>query len=163
MIRKQMKTEGLNFSDSDDDDIELKKRKEEDLRGRNQQERIAEAIKNPEIKNKLLNEAVKAVSEAIKNGSAITTERLLEIAVGSMRESVTKHKVVKTADDGVEQVTKLINQFQSRGTEGSDFFSYDFEINDYPLASRQKACNQQFLHGIQHSTNCSISLRGVYV
>lgn len=73
MIKKQMKSEGLGFDDSDDDDIELKKKKEEDMRGRNHQERIAEAIKNPEIKNKLLNEAVKAVSEAIKNGSAITT------------------------------------------------------------------------------------------
>jgi hypothetical protein len=77
MIKKQMKSEGLGFDDSDDDDIELKKKKEEDMRGRNHQERIAEAIKNPEIKNKLLNEAVKAVSEAIKNGSAITTEKLL--------------------------------------------------------------------------------------
>ncbi len=47
------------------------------MRGRNHQERIAEAIKNPEIKKNLLNEAVKAVSEAIKNGSAITTEKLL--------------------------------------------------------------------------------------
>jgi hypothetical protein len=55
------------------------------MRGRNHQERIAEVIKNPEIKNKLLTEAVKAVSEAIKNGSASTTEKLLEIAVGSMR------------------------------------------------------------------------------
>jgi hypothetical protein len=60
-------------------------KKEEDMRGRNHQERIAEVIKNPEIKNKLLTEAVKAVSEAIKNGSASTTEKLLEIAVGSMR------------------------------------------------------------------------------
>jgi hypothetical protein len=117
----------LGFDDSDDDDIELKKRKEEDLRGRNHQERIAEAIKNPEIKTKLLNEAVKAVSEAIKNGSAITTEKLLDIAVGSMRESVTKYKVVRSADDGVEQVTKLINQFSTAKTgEGADFFSYDF-------------------------------------
>jgi hypothetical protein len=32
-----MKSEGLGFDDSDDDDIELKKRKEEDLRGRNHQ------------------------------------------------------------------------------------------------------------------------------
>lgn len=54
MIKKQMKSEGLGFSDSDDDDIELKKKKEEDIRGRNNQERIAEAIKNPEIKTKLL-------------------------------------------------------------------------------------------------------------
>jgi hypothetical protein len=77
MIKKQMKGEGLGFSDSDDDDIELKKKKEEDMRGRNHQERIAEVIKNPEIKNKLLTEAVKAVSEAIKNGSASTTEKLL--------------------------------------------------------------------------------------
>jgi len=57
-----MKSEGLGFDDSDDEDIELKKKKEEDQRGRNNQERIAEAIKNPEIKNKLLSEAVKAVS-----------------------------------------------------------------------------------------------------
>lgn len=107
---------------------------------------------------------MKAVSEAIKNGSAITTEKLLEIAVGSMRESVTKYKVVNSVNDGIEKVTQLINSFQSKqGGEGADFFSYDFEINDYPLGARQKACNQQFLHGIQNQTNCSISLRGVFV
>lgn len=71
---------------------------------------------------------MKAVSEAIKNGSAITTEKLLDIAVGSMKEAVTKYKVVKTAEDGVEQVTKLVNQFVNSKTtaEGPDFFSYDF-------------------------------------
>ena len=42
-----MKSEGLGFSDSEDDDIEVKKKKEEDIRGRSHQERIAEAIKNP--------------------------------------------------------------------------------------------------------------------
>lgn len=81
-----------------------------------------------------------------------------------MRESVTKYKVVNSVNDGVEKVTQLINSFQSKqGGEGADFFSYDFEINDYPLGARQKACNQQFLRGIQNQTNCSISLRGVFV
>ena len=67
--------------------------------------------------------------------------------------------------DKVEQVTKLINHFANskQGGEGPDFFSYDFEINDYPLGARQKACNQGFLRGIQNQTNCSISLRGVFV
>ena len=54
MIKKQMKSEGLGFDDSDDDDIEMMKKKEEVIRGRSHQERIAEAIKNPEIKGKLL-------------------------------------------------------------------------------------------------------------
>lgn len=80
-----------------------------------------------------------------------------------MRESVTKYQAVNNTHDGIEQVAKLINSFQTRTGEGADFFSYDFEINDYPLAARQKACNQQFLYGIQHQTNCSISLRGVFV
>ena len=81
-----------------------------------------------------------------------------------MRESVTKFNVAKA--DGVEQVTKLINQFATTGSktgEGVDFFSYDFQINDYPLGARQRACNQGFLYGIQQQTNCSISLRGVFV
>ena len=44
-----------------------------------------------------------------------------------MKKSVTEHKVITTVDDGVEQVTKLINQFQNKGNgEGIDFFSYDF-------------------------------------
>lgn len=32
-----------------------------------------------------------------------------------MKDSITKHKVVTTVDDGVEQVTKLINSFQNKG------------------------------------------------
>ena len=32
-----MKNEGLGFDDSDDDDIETKKKRQEELRGRNQQ------------------------------------------------------------------------------------------------------------------------------
>ena len=88
---------------------------------------------------------------------------MLEIAVGKMKEAVVQYNVAKS--DGVEQVTKLINQFANskQGGEGPDFFSYDFEINDYPLGARQKACSQGFLQGIQHQTNCSISLRGVFV
>jgi hypothetical protein len=44
-----LKSEGLvgNFDDSDEEDIEMKKKKEENLRGRSQQDRIAEALKNP--------------------------------------------------------------------------------------------------------------------
>jgi hypothetical protein len=57
----------------------------------------------------LLSEAVKAVSDAIKEGSAITTDKLLEIAVGKMKEAVVQYNVAKS--DGVEQVTKLVNQF----------------------------------------------------
>jgi hypothetical protein len=53
-------------------------------------------------------------------------------------------------DDGVEQVTKLISSFQNKGNgEGLDYFSYDFEINDYPPAARQRACSQHFLNQIQ--------------
>ena len=40
MLKKQMKNEGLGFDDSDEDDIETKKKREEELRGRNQQERV---------------------------------------------------------------------------------------------------------------------------
>lgn len=80
-----------------------------------------------------------------------------------MKQSVTKHKVITTVDDGVEQVTKLINEFTKKGTDGLDFFSYDFEINDYPLSARQRACNQNFLSQVQRDNNCSISLRGTYV
>jgi hypothetical protein len=47
------------------------------LRGRNQQDRIAEALKNPEIKNKLVSEAVKAVSEAMKKDNKLSTDKIL--------------------------------------------------------------------------------------
>lgn len=57
--------------------MEKQKKREEDRRGRNEQERVAEAIKDPEIKTKLIAEAMKAVSEAIKNGVPMTTEKLL--------------------------------------------------------------------------------------
>jgi hypothetical protein len=74
-----LKSEGLvgNFDDSDEEDIEMKKKKEENLRGRNQQDRIAEALKNPEIKNKLVSEAVKAVSEAMKKDNKLSTDKIL--------------------------------------------------------------------------------------
>ena len=61
MIKKQLKSQGLGFDDSDEDDIENKKKKEQSLRNRSDQDRIAQAIKNPQIKNKLLSEAVKKV------------------------------------------------------------------------------------------------------
>lgn len=46
-----------------------------------------------------MSEAVKAVSDAIKDGSAITTDKLLEIAVGKMKEAVVQYNVAKS--DGV--------------------------------------------------------------
>lgn len=100
----------------------------------------------------------------MKDGAGFSTDKLLEVAVNSMKKAVTEHKVITTVDDGVQQVTKLINQFQNKGTvDGIDFFSYDFEINDYPKVARQRACSQQFLNQIQRENNCSISLRGVEV
>ena len=100
----------------------------------------------------------------MKNGSGFSTDKLLEIAVNSMKKAVTEHKVITTVDDGVEQVTKLINQFQNKGSgESLNFFSYDFEINDYPKMARQRACSQQFLKQIERENNCTISLRGVEV
>ena len=67
-----------------------------------------------------------------------------------MKKAVTQHKIITTVDDGVEQVTKLINQFQNKGNgDNLNFFSYDFEINDYPKGARQRACSQQFLKQVQ--------------
>lgn len=37
LIKKQMKNEGLGFDDSDQEEIEKKKKRQEELRGRNQQ------------------------------------------------------------------------------------------------------------------------------
>jgi hypothetical protein len=33
-----------------------------------------------------------------------------------MKEAITKHKIITTVDDGVEQVTKLISSFQKKGS-----------------------------------------------
>lgn len=45
----------------------------------------------------------------MKKDNKLSTDKILEIAIGSMKESVTKHKVVTSVEDGVEKVTQLIN------------------------------------------------------
>ena len=120
MIKKQIKSEGMGgFSDSDEEDIEKQKKREEDRRGRNDQERVAEAIKDPEIKGKLIAEAMKAVSEAIKNGVPMTTEKLLEVAVNEMKDDVSKHRIIRTVHEGIEQVSRIIDQIENKNVNGN--------------------------------------------
>ena len=41
-------------------------------------------------------------------------------------------------------------------------FSYDFEINDYPLNARSKVTAPKFLKQIKDMTFCTVSSRGQY-
>jgi hypothetical protein len=107
---------------------------------------------------------VKAVSEAIKNGVPMTTEKLLETAVNEMKDAVSKHRIIQTVHYGIEQVSKIITQIENKNSDGhSEYFSYDFEINDYPPAARQRAISHQFINGIQQSNNVRVSVRGQYL
>ena len=85
---------------------------------------------------------MKAVSEAIKNGVPTTTEKLMEGTVNEMKDAVAKHRIIRTVHEGIEQVSRIIDQIENKNVHGNyQFFSYDFEINDYPPAARQRACN----------------------
>lgn len=94
----------------------------------------------------------------------MTTEKLLEVAVNEMKEAVSKHRIIRTVHEGIEQVSRIIDQIENKNANGnSQYFSYDFVINDYPPAARQRACNQQFLNSIQHTHNVRVSMRGQYI
>lgn len=81
-----------------------------------------------------------------------------------MKEAVSKHKIIRTVHDGIEQVSKIISQIENKNADGnSEYFSYDFEINDYPPLARQKVLQQQFISSIQQQNNVKISVRGVFV
>ncbi len=79
-----------------------------------------------------------------------------------MKEAVSQHKVIRTVNDGVEQVSKIISQIENKGSDGqTEFFSFDFEINDYPPMAKQKVKGNQYIKSIEQLTNTRISLRGV--
>ena len=70
---------------------------------------------------------MKAVSEAIKNGVPMTTEKLLDVAVNEMKDAVAKHRIIRTVHEGIEQVSRIIDQIENKNVHGnSQFFSYDF-------------------------------------
>ena len=86
IVKKQLKAEGLGaFEDSDDEDIEKQKKREEDKRGRTDKERAVEAIRDPELKQKLLIETAKALNDAMRDGIPMTTEKILKLAVEKMK------------------------------------------------------------------------------
>jgi hypothetical protein len=81
-----------------------------------------------------------------------------------MKDAVSKHRIIRTVHDGIEQVSKIITQIENKNSDGhSEYFSYDFEINDYPPAARQRAISNQFISSVQQSNNVRVSVRGQYI
>lgn len=60
----------------------------------------------------------------------------------------------KSIEGGIEEAMQIINEFEERERSNHDWVSYDFEINDYPLAARSKILSKDFIGMIHELTNC---------
>ena len=55
--------------------------------------------------------------------------------------------MIKTAEQGQQRVLQIIDEFEK--TNPNPTFSYDFEVNDYPLNARSRVTSHQFLSQIK--------------
>ena len=113
-------------------------------------------LKDPNTRAAVTKAAENAAKDAILAGS--NSEEVLQAAHNAIRSILGQH-----VRNSLDQVVKIVGEIEEREDESNERISADLEINDYPQAARNKVTQRDFLSMMHDLTNCSISVRGVYV
>lgn len=116
-------------------------------------------IKDPLIRQQIQEMSIRAAKIALSQGK--TQEQALLESQNAIRLGLEQLKpVIKTVEQGIEEVVQLLDEFEKREEVNKEVLSYDFVINDYPLNARLKVTSKDYLNLIYDMTNCQVSVRG---
>lgn len=143
------------FSDSDTDgsDLEDKTVKKSDMT-------IADYIKDPKIKAAAMSAAQTAAKAAIMAGNP---QNAMAAAKEAIELIVLKMKSMPTAEESMENVIKIRDEWAVKVAEASGKVFVELDINDYPLSARTRVMSRDYLNTINDLTTCTVSVRGTYV
>jgi len=146
----------LDMSDNEDDEIIVGKESKSDKDNMIDEAQIKKMLKDPNTRTAVTRAAEKAAKDAILAGSS--ADEVLQSAHNAIRSILGQYK-----GNGLETAVRLVGQIEEREDELNERVSADLEINDYPLSARNKVTHKDYLAMLHDLTNCSVSVRGVYL
>ena len=175
-IRKELgKTYGVNNNESDsEDEPEIKGGDPNSAENGPEKTNAITKVKDDEKKKKLLGLfkdpkakqlAMDAGMMAAKNSiiAGKSEEQALMIAQEAIEKVIQEYRPSVSTEKGVEQASKIIEDWVDKENEKNNIFTAELEINDYPTAARSRVCGREFISSIYEMTGCNVCVRGNYV
>ena len=85
------------------------------------------------------------------------------IAQEAIEKVIQEYRPSVSTEKGVEQASKIIEDWVDKENEKNNIFTAELEINDYPTAARSRVCGREFISSIYEMTGCNVCVRGNYV
>ena len=134
------------------------------LRNQNQELKNKQKLnyikRDPKLKQICLEVGMNAAKAALISGKK--EEEILKMVSIAINNTLNSYKN-NSYRKGVENVNKIIEEFEIKDNIKNHIFSIEFNINDYPFNTRLKYTNNTFLNKIKENDNVDVVLKGVFV
>ena len=134
------------------------------LRNQNQELKNKQKLnyikRDPKLKQICLEVGMNAAKAALISGKK--EEEILKMVSIAINNTLNSYKN-NSYSKGVENVNKIIEEYETKENIRNHIFSIEFNINDYPFNTRLKYTNNTFLNKIKENDNVDVVLKGVFV
>ena len=135
------------------------------LRGKTLKEKHEEKMKNLKRDRKAQQIAMD-IGNNVARAAILTGKSNNEIKIivqNAMKKALENYKAGVSTKKGVEDATKIIEEWEKEENLKNHIFSLEFEINDYPINTRIKLTRKDYLKQLGENDNVEIIQRGVFV
>jgi ATP-dependent RNA helicase DDX46/PRP5 len=134
------------------------------LRNQNQEYKNKQKLnfikRDPKLKQICLEVGMNAAKAALISGKK--EEEILKMVSIAINNTLNSYKN-NSYSKGVENVNKIIEEYEMNENIKNHIFSIEFNINDYPFNTRLKYTNNTFLNKIKENDNVEVVLKGVFL
>ena len=116
--------------------------------------------RDPKLKQICLEVGMNAAKAALISGKK--EEEILKMVSIAINNTLNSYKN-NSYSKGVENVNKIIEEYETKENIRNHIFSIEFNINDYPFNTRLKYTNNTFLNKSKENDNVDVVLKGVFV
>ena len=92
-----------------------------------------------------------------------SSNEIIPIVQNAMQKALENYKAGVSTKKGVEDASKIIEEWEKEENLKNHIFSIEFEINDYPISTRIKLTRKDYLKQLGENDNVEIIQRGVFV
>ena len=135
------------------------------LRGKTIKEKHEEKMKNLK-RDKKAQQIAMDIGNNVARAAILTGKSNNEIKIivqNAMKKALENYKAGVSTKKGVEDATKIIEEWEKEENLKNHIFSLEFEINDYPINTRIKLTRKDYLKQLGENDNVEIIQRGVFV
>ena len=135
------------------------------LRGKTLKEKHEEKMRNLR-RDKKAQQIAMDIGNNVARAAILTgksSNEIIPIVQNAMQKALENYKAGVSTKKGVEDASKIIEEWEKEENIKNHIFSIEFEINDYPINTRIKLARKDYLKQLGENDNVEIIQRGVYV